>query len=214
MTLVELKGHDCLLFCSGSSLSIKGSEVIMQDHSLKLQLSLLAFVLLTAIDATSIIFAVPVSYMYTAAMEAYENSQYITVDLSGDATQGFWISASFLLASCISVPLTSHLSGFFERKNAVLSSALLLGVGSLLGDHAESMGTLLVGRSIQGFGAGGLVMLAYAVYGDLEHSQSAPRFLRGLTCSIAVGTACGPFIGAALSDNGLWVGESCSDLLS
>jgi MFS family permease len=81
-------------------------------------------------------------------------------------------------------------------------------------DHAESMETLLVGRSVQGFGAGGLIMLAYAVYGDLEQSPSAPRFLRGLTCSIAVGTACGPFVGAALSDHGLWVGASCSDLSS
>jgi MFS family permease len=186
----------------------------MQDHSLMLQLPLLAFVLLTAIDATSIIFAVPVSNMYIVAIDANYDSQYITSDLSGDATQGFWISASFLLASCISVPLTSHLSGFFERKNAVLSLTVLLGLGSLLVDHAESMETLLVGRSVQGFGAGGLIMLAYAVYGDLEQSQSAPRFLRGLTCSIAVGTACGPFVGAALSDDGLWVGASCSDLSS
>jgi hypothetical protein len=42
----------------------------MQDHSWMLQLPLLAFVLLTAVDATSIIFAVPVSNMYTVAIEA------------------------------------------------------------------------------------------------------------------------------------------------
>jgi hypothetical protein len=39
----------------------------MQDHSLLLQLPLLVFVLLTAIDATSIIFAVPVSYLRASA---------------------------------------------------------------------------------------------------------------------------------------------------
>jgi MFS family permease len=133
--------------------------------------------------------------------------KYITADLEGDATQGFWIGASFLLASCISVPLTSHLSKSFERKSPVLASIVLLGLGSLLGDYAKSMETLLVGRGIQGLGAGGLIMLAYAVYGDMEHSQSAPRFLRAITCSIAVGTASGPFIGAALSDSDIWVGQ-------
>jgi MFS family permease len=178
----------------------------MYDHSLSLQISLLVSILLTAIDATSIVFAVPVSDLWMCAASAYQSPQYITADLEGDATQGYWVGASYLLASCISVPLTSNIIALFEHKSSVLSSIVLLGLGSLLGDYAESMDTLLVGRSVQGLGAGGLVMLAYAVYGDLEHSESAPRFLRGITCCIAVGTASGPFIGAVLG-SGIWVRE-------
>jgi MFS family permease len=133
--------------------------------------------------------------------------KYITADLCGYATQGFWIGASFLLASCISVPLTSHFFEPFGRKNLVFASIVLLGLGPLLGDYAKSIETLLVGRGAQGLGAGGLIMLAYAVYGDMEHSRSVPRLIRAITCSIAVGTASGPFIGAALSDSGIWVGQ-------
>jgi hypothetical protein len=48
------------------------------------------------------------------------------------------------------------------------------------------METLLVGRGIQGLGVGGLIMPAYAVYGDMEHSQSGLRFLRAIVCSINI----------------------------
>jgi hypothetical protein len=43
----------------------------MQKQSLKLQISLLVSVLLTAIDATSIVFAVPVGDMYHALRSVY-----------------------------------------------------------------------------------------------------------------------------------------------
>lgn len=80
----------------------------------------------------------------------------------------------------------------------------MLGLGSLLGDYAESIAVLLAGRSMQGLGAGGLITLSYALYGNLE-PKSAASVLRAITCSVAVGTISGPFIGAVLSDSGYWV---------
>ena len=68
------------------------------------------------------------------------------------------------------------------------------------------MPLLLTGRIVQGTGAGGLIVLSYAVYGstDLE-SGSRPKFLAAISLSAAAGTVCGPFIGAALSDSHHWV---------
>ncbi|KAF2022560.1 MFS general substrate transporter [Setomelanomma holmii] len=118
---------------------------------------LLVFILLATIDATSILFAVPVP----------------------------------------------HLSDSFERKNVILSSILMLGLGSLAGDYAKSIVLFLAGRCMQGLGAGGLVALAYTIYGDMNGGSKA-KFLVAICCFTAAGTAGGPFIGAIISDSGAW----------
>ena len=89
---------------------------------------------------------------------------------------------------------------------------MMLGAGSLISEDSESMVVLLLGRTIQGLGAGGLTALSYVVYGDLDHShrksvhkQVSVNFLTAISCSVALGTVCGPLIGAALSNGSDWV---------
>ena len=90
----------------------------------------------------------------------------------------------------------------------LLSSFVLLGLGSLLGDYAECMSLLLVGRGVQGLGAGGLVLQAYAAYVDMEHTNNATQFFRGITCCTSLGTVSGPFVGALLGASDTWVRTS------
>ncbi|KAF2022845.1 hypothetical protein EK21DRAFT_95392 [Setomelanomma holmii] len=133
----------------------------MQTHSPGLLVSLLFFILLTTIDATSILFAVPVRrpQLQRAVIDSLERK--------------------------------AHLSDSFER------------IGSLAGDYAKSMVLFLAGRGMQGLGAGGLVALAYTVYGDMNGENKA-KFLVAICCFTAAGTAGGPFIGAVISDSGVW----------
>ncbi|KAF2022508.1 hypothetical protein EK21DRAFT_11274, partial [Setomelanomma holmii] len=114
----------------------------------------------------------------------------ITTDLKGNATESFWASASFMLASCVSAPIAAHLADSFERKNVILSLVLTLGLGSLTEDYAKSLALLLAGRAIQGLGAGGLVAMAYTVYSGME-GQSKVRFRGAICCFTAAGTAGG-----------------------
>lgn len=109
---------------------------------------------------------------------------------------------------CLSQPIVSRLSNIFLQKSLVLASIVMLGVGSLLCESADGIPLLLTGRTIQGLGAGGLMVLCYAVYVDMKtqnESGSGPKFLAAISVSIATGTVCGPFIGAALSDSHYWV---------
>ncbi|KAF1828120.1 MFS general substrate transporter [Decorospora gaudefroyi] len=146
--------------------------------------SLLTFTFLIAVDATSIVLAVST----------------ITADLGGNATESFWVGASYLLAMCLSQPIVARLSEVFNRKSLVLASILTLGIGSLVCESASGMPLLLAGRTIQGLGAGGLMVLSYAVYGDLG-PLSGPKFLAAISLFVAAGTVSGPFVGAALSAN-------------
>lgn len=109
---------------------------------------------------------------------------------------------------CISQPILSCLSQLYGGKNIILTSAVLLGVGSLISGDSETMAFLLLGRTIQGLGAGGLTVLSYVTYGHLE-SSTGHRYLAGMSLSMALGTICGPILGSALSRSGDWVSRAC-----
>lgn len=132
------------------------------------------------------------------------NVKVITTDLKGNATESFWVSASFLLTSCVSAPVAAHLADSFECKDVILSSILVQGLGSLAGDYAQNMALFLAGRGMQGFGAGGLVAIAYTTYCDMEGHRR--KMFRGAICAFtAAGTAGGPFVGAVISNSQVWV---------
>jgi MFS family permease len=109
-----------------------------------------------------------------------------------------------MLASCVAVPIAAHLSESCERKNVTLTLILMLGLGSLAGDYGKDMAMFLASRGVQGLGAGGLVAMTYTIYGDMDE-RSKQKFLVAICCFTAAGTAGGPFIGAAISNNGDWV---------
>jgi len=111
-----------------------------------------------------------------------------------------------LLSMCLSQPIVSQLSRVFLQKSLILASIIMLGVGSLLCESANGMPLLLTGRIVQGLGAGGPILLCYAVYGDTAPgSGSSPKFIAAISLFAAAGTVCGPFIGAALSEGHYWV---------
>jgi MFS family permease len=105
---------------------------------------------------------------------------------------------------CLSQPIVAGLSYVLNRKSLILASVMILGVGSLVCESTSAMALLLTGRTIQGIGAGGLMVLSYALCVDLK-PPSGPRFLAAISLFIAAGTVCGPFVGAALSDHHHWV---------
>ena len=108
----------------------------------------------------------------------------------------------------MSQPLLYRLSEVFTRKGVVLVSIMILGVGSLICESAGVVALLLAGRTIQGFGAGGLTALSYALFGDLP-PRSGLKFLTAISLSAAAGTVCGPLVGAALSEGHHWVCPFC-----
>lgn len=123
--------------------------------------------------------------------------------MESDATESFWFAASYLLAMCISQPTIAQFSTVFGCRNVILASILLLGIGSTIIEASKIPSIFLLGRSIQGVGAGGLTVLSYIAYGDLD-PISAGRFLGSLSASISLGTICGPLIGASLNNKTNW----------
>lgn len=102
----------------------------------------------------------------------------------GDKT-GIWMITIYTLAYAASIPVMGKLADKYGRKIIYLISIILFGVGSLfcgLSENFNSFTLLLIARSIQAIGGGGIVPVATAEFGTIF-----PREKRGLALGLVGG---------------------------
>jgi MFS family permease len=106
---------------------------------------------MAALDATSISVALPIMARL----------------LHGTALEAFWAGTSFLLTSTVFQPVLGNFSTIFGRKPIIFMSLALFGVGAIVAAVAKNFTVILVGRSIQGIGGGGIITLTEIVATDM-----------------------------------------------
>ncbi|KAI1433772.1 major facilitator superfamily transporter [Xylaria sp. CBS 124048] len=128
----------------------------------------------------------------------------IIVDLEGTATQAFWIGTSYLLVNAVTMPVICAVSNVFGRPVCLIFSLVAFAVGTILCAVSHNVGTLLVGRSIQGVGGGGIHSLGLVVQTDIVPLRQRPKWY-GVTLGFwALGLAIGPIIGGAVVHSTTW----------
>ncbi|KAG8527144.1 uncharacterized protein KY384_008573 [Bacidia gigantensis] len=151
-------------------------------------LTLAVMTLMVALDGTSLSVALPI----------------ISQKLKGTAIEAFWSGTSFLLCSTIFQPNFASFSHIFGRKPMVFVSLLFFTIGAIVAAVANGFGPLLVGRSLQGIGGGGIIALTEILVTDL-----VPMRLRGSWFGIisgmwSIGSVTGPIIGGAFAQKVTW----------
>ncbi|NQX67698.1 MFS transporter [Paenibacillus alba] len=86
-------------------------------------------------------------------------------DLHGLSLYG-WVAGIYMLSITMFMPIFGKLADIYGRKKIYLSCVALFLIGSIICGFADSMTMLLVGRGVQGIGAGGLMPLAMIIIGD------------------------------------------------
>ena len=115
-----------------------------------------------------------------------------------------WVFSAYMLTSTITVPLYGKLSDVYGRRPFFLLAIVLFMIGAVVSGLAPSMTVLILGRAIQGLGAGGLIPLAMAVIGDLIAPRERGKW-QGLTGAVfGVASVVGPATGGWISDNASW----------
>lgn len=137
--------------------------------------SLCVVTLMSALDATSISVALPI----------------IAKVLGGTAIEAFWAGTSFLLTSTVFQPVLGNFSSIFGRKPIIFISLALFGVGAIIAAVAKSFGVILVGRSIQGVGGGGVIALTEIVVTDLVPLRERGKWFSFISSMWALGTVVG-----------------------
>jgi MFS family permease len=86
----------------------------------------------------------------------------------------------------------------------LLTALIIFFIGTILASAANSISILLVGRSIQGVGGGGLVALTYVVIADMVTLRERGKWFSIIALQWAVGSVIGPVIGGLLAEHASW----------
>ncbi|KAK7747496.1 hypothetical protein SLS53_001751 [Cytospora paraplurivora] len=104
----------------------------------------------------------------------------IVEDLNATATQGFWVGTAYLLSTSVSMPFLASISDIFGRPVLLISSVALFSIGSIICATARSIATLLGGRSVQGIGGGGIIVLSLVIFTDIVPLRQRPKWYGGV----------------------------------
>ena len=78
-------------------------------------------------------------------------------------------------------------------------------VGSIIAALSNRFSTLLVGRSLQGIGGGGLIALTEIVVTDLVPLRQRGQWFGIISAMWSLGSVTGPIIGGAFAEKVTWV---------
>jgi EmrB/QacA subfamily drug resistance transporter len=148
---------------------------------------LMLVMLLAALDSTIVATALPT----------------IVGDLGG-LERLSWVTSAYLLAQTAVTPLYGKLGDQLGRKKMLQSAVVLFLAGSALCGLASSMTTLIAFRAIQGFGAGGLIVLVQSTVGDIVPPRERGRYQGLFGAVFGVASVAGPLLGGVIVEHLSW----------
>ncbi|KAJ4291826.1 hypothetical protein N0V90_009722 [Kalmusia sp. IMI 367209] len=153
-----------------------------------IMISLSIISLMVALDATILVTVLP----------------QITQSLGGNAIDAFWTGTSYLLSSAVFQPVIASVSEYFGRQQLLIFSLVFFTVGTILCAVANDFTVMLVGRSVQGVGGGGIITLSQVIFCDIVPLRFRPKYFAIVLSAWSIGTIIGPVVGGAFVSNTTW----------
>ncbi|KAH7010926.1 major facilitator superfamily protein [Macrophomina phaseolina] len=124
--------------------------------------------------------------------------------LNGSAIEAFWTGTSFLLSSSVFQLPIGALSEIFGRRDTLLACILFFLIGIIVSSVSHRYTEMLVGRTLQGVGGGGIILLNDIVITDLVPMRQRGAYFGIIGGIWALGSVSGPVIGGALAYKASW----------
>ncbi|GKT51039.1 efflux pump dotC [Colletotrichum spaethianum] len=128
----------------------------------------------------------------------------IASTLHATASEYAWVGSAYTLSSTASTPIWAKMSDIFGRKPMIMVATAIFMAGSLIAALAKTIEVLIAGRTVQGLGGGGSLVLVTILIGDIFKLEDRPKYY-GMTGIVwGVASAIGPVLGGAFTQTIGW----------
>lgn len=156
--------------------------------------------------ALNCVFAALIMAMFVGSLDQTITSTAmasIVGELNG-VDQMVWVTTAYMLTSTIMMPIYGKLGDLFGRKHLFLFAMTLFTFGSTVTAAAPTMGTFIAGRTIQGLGGGGLMLLSQSIVADIFPPKQRGKFMGIMGAAFGISTVVGPLFGGLITDAFSW----------
>jgi EmrB/QacA subfamily drug resistance transporter len=115
-----------------------------------------------------------------------------------------WVVTGYLLAATVSTPLWGKLGDMYGRKIFFQAAIVIFLIGSALSGLSSSMIELIGFRALQGLGAGGLMVGAQAIIGDVVPPRDRGKYQGIFGAVFGLSSVAGPLLGGFFVQNLSW----------
>ncbi len=107
-----------------------------------------------------------------------------------------FVVSGYLVSATIAIPIFSRLSDLSSRRNVFLVGLAIFIAGSALAGLSQNLTELIVFRSLQGFGGGGIFPVAIAMVAVSFPPEVRTRAIGALSASSGLAIVAGPLLGS------------------
>ncbi|WP_291813825.1 MDR family MFS transporter [Cellulomonas sp.] len=153
-----------------------------------------------------VIFSALLAAMFLSALDQSVVSTALPTivgDLRAAQHEG-WIITAYLLAIAIVMPIYGKVGDLRGRRQPFLLAVTIFVIGSTGSALSQSFVDLVVWRSVQGLGAGGLVILSQAIIADIVSARDRGKYMGPMGAVFGVATVAGPLLGGWFTDGPGW----------
>ncbi|MET8247234.1 MFS transporter [Streptomyces sp. NPDC005202] len=187
MTTLEPRDTGVADVSGGSETRDMSTNTVLSRPFRSLSIGIVSVVLLIAFEATAVGTAMPVAAreLDGVSLYAFAFSGYFTTSLFGMVLAGQWSDRRGPLGA-----LTAGIGAF--------------AAGLLLAGTASAMWVFIVGRAVQGFGGGLVIVALYVVVGRAYPERLRPSIMAAFAASWVVPSVVGPLASGAVTEHLGW----------
>src|SRR3954471_8358857 len=111
-----------------------------------------------------------------------------------------WVLTAFLLSASVATPIIGRLGDMYGKERLLLIVLAMLAFGTLISAVASSLSLMLLGRVIQGAGAG-IFPLAFSIIRDELPNERVPGAIGLVSSLLGVGGGAGVVFAGIVIDN-------------